>query len=671
MLDGRRSDRSGRVLSALWSCALISMAVLAFYVSLYPIKGFRVAIGSDTSVYVWWARYTGAMGLDSLWVGRPGTVGLLATLSRVLGQQVSVVAASLGPVMAAVAGLSMAAWAECALGASRLRFVLSALLTSAFLSLLVGGYFSTLAFGALFLAALACLSEGLESRARRPMVGASFLLGTAGLVHPQFLALGAVLILGAVAALLPGTQRDLVAGEAFVRTSVGRITLASVGGLVITALGVGAAALAGGNGPALAVDTSRDALLRRTGLTRMVRESYQQKLLHDFPWHRAAAFLGLALIPLGAGCPDGRPVLSPRSDRQKMFWGVLLIWLVVTAASVIALLAGLAVPGQRLAAFCLPLPVLAAVGLVGIRRKGRGPRAGRAAIWVAAGLGVFIAAAWLGWGNQRPVVTPEAVSQASMAGRALAGQPPGTPLILVGDIRTGKPGFLVVRFENYLRGAVPGSRAPDVYVFLGSLEDFLDGRPTLTGHQEHDRIARSSWATLRKAIARDPVAVALQSFHDRTYLVAVRLPGAARLGPGVAVLPGFGGSTRALRSDNRPSPEGSDLPEEEPFSPWTPVWLAPVLLAMVAAIGWPWSRLALPSAGPLRRIALAPAFGLAALSATAVVVDAGGLRLGRVGGFAGLALSVAGGLIALWLSWGGPQGRRANPEPPPPDRPPR
>jgi len=665
MLDQKPLTAREGVLSAIRMFVLLSIVLLAFYVSLYPIKGFRVAIGSDTSVYVWWARYAGATGLGSLWVGRPGTVGLLAALSKALGQPVSAVAASMGPVMAVTAGLSMAALVQSALGSSRLRFALSALLTGTFLSLLVGGYLSTLAFGTLFIAALACLSEGLEEGDWRPIAAACILLGAAGLAHPQFLLLGWALVLGGLVALVPPMNRGLANGERFARTSVGRVVLAGGGGLMVTAVGVGAAALAGGIGPGLTVDTSRDGVLRRTGLSRMVRDSYREKLVHDFPWHRAAAFPGLALTAL-AGCGETRRARHSRGDGRNLFWGVLIAWLVVTAGAVIALLLGLPVPGQRLAAFCLPLPALAAVGLSRVHERFRARGGKVAVVALAVGLGLFLVPAWLGWGNQRPVVPPEALSQATVAGRALAGQPPGTPLVLVGDIRTGKPGFLVVRYANYLRGAVPGHRAPDVHVFVGSVGDFMEGRPTLTGHPEHDRIARSYWANLGTVLTRDPVAVSMQSFHEDTYLAAAQLPGASLIGPGVVVLPGFGGPAAVPGSD---SPDGSDLPEEGPLSPWTPVWLSPILLGLVAAVGWPWSRLALGSSIPLLQVALAPAFGLAAVGVASLLADAAGLRLSGTGGFAALAAAMVGALVSLRFSSRRPwRGRPAAVEPPQPDR---
>ncbi|MGH2573683.1 MAG: hypothetical protein ACRDGU_09455, partial [Actinomycetota bacterium] len=193
-----------------------------------------------------------------------------------------------------------------------------------------------------------------------------------------------------------------------------------------------------------------------------------------------------------------------------------------------------------------------------------------------------------------------------------------------------------------------------------------------TGHLEHDRIARSYWAKLRTVLTRDPVAVSLQAFHEDTYLAAAQLPGASLIGPGVVVLPGFGGPGAVPGSDRRPSPDGPDLAEEGPLSPWNPVWVCPILLALIAAVGWPWSRLALGSSIPLLQVALAPAFGLAAVAVASLLADAAGLRLSGGGGFAALAAAVAGALVCLRFSSGRPwRGRPAAVEPPQPDRRPR
>ena len=92
---------------------VLGAGILAFYVVVYPLHGYRVSIGSDTPVYVWWARLAGAVGMGTLQTGsRPAITGLLATLSTVTGQQAAGVAGALPAVLAAALALAAAAFAR-------------------------------------------------------------------------------------------------------------------------------------------------------------------------------------------------------------------------------------------------------------------------------------------------------------------------------------------------------------------------------------------------------------------------------------------------------------------------------------------------------------------------------------------------------------------------------
>src|SRR5687767_6587963 len=57
--DGRKttagSAGAGR-LSEVCVVAAVAAAILASFVVVYPLRGFRVPLGSDTPVYEWWAR---------------------------------------------------------------------------------------------------------------------------------------------------------------------------------------------------------------------------------------------------------------------------------------------------------------------------------------------------------------------------------------------------------------------------------------------------------------------------------------------------------------------------------------------------------------------------------------------------------------------------------------
>src|SRR5205823_13611571 len=103
-------DQVGTGTRALSTCGWTAGFVLAFYVVLYPIHGYRVPIGSDTPVYVWWARLSGALGIGGFGTrSRALVAGLIAVLSKVTGTNAAAVAESLGPALAASVALGTGA----------------------------------------------------------------------------------------------------------------------------------------------------------------------------------------------------------------------------------------------------------------------------------------------------------------------------------------------------------------------------------------------------------------------------------------------------------------------------------------------------------------------------------------------------------------------------------
>jgi hypothetical protein len=617
-----------------------ALAVFAFYVVAYPLHGYRVALGSDTPVYVWWSRYAGAIGLGGLGTGpRAGIVGPLTVLSTITHIPEANLVASVGAVLAVSLALAMGTFVEAALGRNDERFALAVVLTGTFVSLLVPGYFSTLAFGSAFVAGLAVLTLGLEAKDRVAVWAAAALFGAAGLSHALFLVLAAAVVGGGVLGVLPSSRRSVAEGDRLIDSPLGKTGIAAAGGLAVAAAGLGLMGSLGdlGSSGSDRLATARDTVLRRLGLSSLLESSYRRKLVHDFPWYRALTVLGAAVLPFAFQRPR-RDVATAaeRSARSRLFWGAMGAWFAVTLIGVIALFLGFAVPGQRLAVFCLPLPVFTAVGLWALLGTERG-LARAIIVIVAVGYGTV---AWMSWNGQPALVTPAAIGEAGDVGAALGRQPVGTPLILVIDSDDPKPGLFVVRSLNYVRAAVPATRIHNVHAFVGSAPDFVAGHPTLTGNREHDVMAGAFWREIQPLLGRQPLAVSIEGFDPTGYRAARALPGAVRLGPGAVALPGFSGlpcgpacgqNTGALRD-----------PGPDPFSPWLPVWSGLVLFGLLAVIGVPWAMAISPS-----RVALAPAFGLAALGLAAVVIDAVGLRLSSSGGWVTFAVALGAGLIAV------------------------
>ena len=619
--------------------AVTGLLVVALFVVVYPVGGYRVPLGSDTPGYVWWARRAAALGLSAADTGgRPLTVGTMAALSGALGLPVAAVTSAVGPALAAALSLAAAALLHAALGPDRLRFGLAAVLTAGFLSFLVPGYFSTLAFGACFVAALAVLAHGADRPHAATALVAGVLLGAGGAAHPQFLLVGGAILCGAAVALaifgptrVPGRGGSLRGIE-----GTGAVTVA--GALAVGAGLTGLGTLAGGPGGST-LDTSRDAAMRRLGLDALVTRSFTAVLYRYFPWWRTAIVLPLAALGLGRPRPDGRPAAT-------LFWGATVTWVLITAAGVAALLAGLGVPGQRLAAFCLPLPLLAAIGL---RRRWTRlfPARGGAA---AGGALAFVVVTWVAWVDAGPLVPSSALAESRAVAAVLATRPAGTPVILVAHEPGPTPARFVIRHQNYLRAEVPPARVPDVLLFPGRPEDLLAGRPTLTGVPEQDRLATDAWVRIRSALPRDPIAAVLESFDPAAYRRAAALPEVLgdpdvhRPAPGVVVLPGFTGPAASAAE----APRGAGWTElgAGPISPWAPVWLSPVVLLLFGAVGWPWVRAALPSGDTALWAGLAPAFGLAVAGLAVVVLDGVGLRLAGPAGAAPVLLALVAGMFA-------------------------
>jgi hypothetical protein len=639
-----------------------ALAVVAYFVVLYPALGLRVPIGSDSPVYVWWARFAGAEGLGGLHTGsRPAIVGLLAALAGITRVQTAAVVEVLGPILAASLAVAAAGLARVAVAQPRPRlgFLLSALLAGAFLGYLVPGYLSTLAFLGGFVAMLAVVAAaaGSASGGLAAVVGGGLLLSAGGLSHPQFVPLAAGITVGSAIALAASFRSRRREGEPFVSTSLGR--LAGAWGVGLAGIAVGLLAARGA--PGGVVDTSRDSVLRRNGLDSLLEQSYRRKLHHDVPWWRAFPLIALPLsaLPLawnppsnrdgGGGVGDTEP--GPR-ERSALFWGATAAWLLITLAGVAALVVGVAAaPGQRLVVTCLPLPILAGIGLASIRFRNRLVTG----ITVLFGAGLFLAAIGSVWTSNRPLSSPEQIVQARAAGAALGRTAPGTPLLLVVDDLGDKPALFITRYANVLRGAVPAARVPDVALWVGSPLDVVAAGPggvpppTLTGGVEHDRMALDYRRRDLPLLARRPLIVAVQSFDPRGYRLAASTPGARAIAPGVVALrvPGVGTPETADAGSRTTRPTGPlRTPGSSPFSPWLPAWLAPMLLAGLGGAGWPWVRLTVPSADASTSVALAPAMGVAVLSVSAVLSDAFGLRLAGPGAYVALAVTLSG-----WAVW--------------------
>jgi hypothetical protein len=632
---------AARFREALILSGLLSIALVLFYAVLFPIEGIRVPAWSDAQTYIWWARRAGALGLSAFGTGtRPATVALVASLSTVVHVSAEAAVEVIGLVLAAALGLAAAALTESVFGPHRRRFVLVAVLTGTFVSQLVTSFFATLAFAAMFVAGLAYLSEGLGSRTRAVFAMTGVLFGAAALAHPVFGVLEAALLTGGLGALLLRARGNATrAGKGPGRGDRSWAAWAVSGAVAVGVLSLGLLMARSGSGPP--IDVSADAVLRRLGLNTLFRKTYRDTLSAYLPVFLptlAVAGLALALLPKRAWASTGA--------RRWMFGGIATLWVTVTILAIPPLILGLRVPAQRLVALCLPLPVVIAAGLAnGIepgRPRGR-PGSVAATVVLIAAVALLIPGYWVAWEAQR-ANSARAVADARAVGTFLAGQPEGTPLILVAnDPRDGPSFFHITRLASYLRDGVPPARVPDVQVFVGTPRDFLAGRPTLTGKPGRDRMAVDYWNRIRAVLDRPVLAVAVASFDPGAYREVLGTVGHVAIAPGVVALPGYAGAVGA----NPPASAALTSAGAGPLSPWLPVWLGPLLVLALGTIGWPWVAATLPRTNPRTRAGLAPAVGIASLSLAAIAADAVGLRLDGWGAFAALALAAGGGLLVL------------------------
>jgi hypothetical protein len=285
--------------------------------------------------------------------------------------------------------------------------------------------------------------------------------------------------------------------------------------------------------------------------------------------------------------------------------------------------------------FGFALPILAAQGVTWIWERTE-PRRWLTVSATVVLVALFAAPALNTQRSQQPFVSPEDLAAATLAGRIAETLPAGTPLVFVVDDPDRFVTFNATNVANIARAAVPADRADDVYVFVGTLDDLADDRPTVRGEPEYDALSRITLSDLPGG--ERAIFVATQWNLAPSALVDDRLVRWTNADDPVG-----SPDVRSSVPGPRPLPRGED--ELAPSSPVAIALASVAVLALLWVVGAGWSRWAFDD--HVAAMATAPAFGAATLTVVALTLERVGAPLdGRWGpalasvlaGFGGYAL---------------------------------
>jgi hypothetical protein len=562
----------------------LALVLIGWFLWPFVVRGAAFPVGPDSPVYLWWSRLAGTGGLSAI-AHRPGAPALALTLEGTLALSVVQATAAVEVVLGVAVGLASAALVR---RAGAVGSALAGLLAGTFAVHLAAGYVANLITAAAFLAAGALLDDPR----RRAAVLAAVVLAGGGLAHPQFL-LVCVAILLVAAAVAMGSDRR----EAF------RIAGTALGGAA--ALGIGLLAVRPG-APPLEVDTSKDAFLRRAGLTSELRSAYLDRFVHR--WTRYVQWVSVPLAAIGFTAPNGNAGRILRS------------WFVLTFVGVAFALVTGWLPADRFVTFGFAIPILAALGLVRVWRQLERRRALAVVVTAALTLSMLSGSA-IAWNRQDPFLSEEEVRALAVANEAVSRLEPGTPVAFLVNEPDDTVSFLATRAGNVIRAGVPPDRIRDVVVVVPS----LGGAP-----------ASGERGALERLTARDLSAAEARSGRKAEVIVLTPFDEVDQPTDALVVDP------------SRPAKDFYPVDPLEPSSAAGIAWASIVALALLTVAGYGWARIGLADA--ITAAAAAPAVGAAMLILVGIALDALGVALGTtVGALAVSAIAGGGGYLIRFV----------------------
>lgn len=629
---------------SLMAVAVAAMVVVPFFLAIYRLHIFETPIGWDTPKYLWRTELAADVGVAGLPArvpppvnaspDRPGFPVMALTVSALTGVEPFRLAALFPAATAAAVGLAGAAFLVAGLRRPWWQgAVLAVVLGTSSLAVRLAGpesYQDNLLAAAVLLVALVPVAR--VARGGGGVPGAVLLLTAAAAIHWAFFAV----FLGVLGLTVLWRRRAWFARDRgadatpLVRTPGARLALIAGGSLA----GAGLVYLALGVLPkAPTVDAGE--------LSRKLTDTIGRLDWLVVP----LGLVGVLSVLRRPGVP-GRP-------GERFGADLMLVWTGMVVVAVGLNLVGLAVvPAHRFVAFALPLPIFAFLGALAVggtvswalrgRRWGRGAGAVAVAVLLVGAAGQ----AQANWLTNRPFMEPRKAREAANAAAYLeaAGVPPDRPVVFVVEDLGPNPEFFVALMAHTIRAAVPPERIPHVYLYVGSPDVFLEGRPdVLHDGSEHDGVAWRYFRDLRPLVAAgDPVAVITPAFNIRHYAAWVSEHRGSIVAPGVSVVSG-------------PLPD-REVPEAAtPVGPLSSVvltFLSGVVLLVLFLAGLGWSLALHRERGPGGRfaaLAMAPAVAVAAVVLAGLAVDRLGLRLTEGAGAAVIPVVAVAGWIAAGI----------------------
>jgi hypothetical protein len=266
-------------------------------------------------------------------------------------------------------------------------------------------------------------------------------------------------------------------------------------------------------------------------------------------WVRAAEplrFIPLMLAGLAV------VLLLRRRFRSDPLPTAIVLWL-LPVLGVLGYYVGLSYPYKRFLNVTLAPVLLAGIGtwavvrplLARARRRGRPAWFGIGGVALAALILVPVWAEGLHSYRGRAHWMWPSTRSATAVVRAYIGEEPDRPIVFVlsAERKATREALYGAKWRgswSVLRAALDGEDLNDTYVFLGSIRDLLQGRPTLRGNDTLDLLSRASFDVMQRGLrGRRPLVFVINRLNEqlgnRDFIYSERT---VRLGAEVSLLRG-------------------------------------------------------------------------------------------------------------------------------------